>query len=142
MGSILLACSHNFGQGIRTELLAGCVGDGAASEFFGWLDRMDLPAPELVLEEPKKYYKKPKQDQEHRTHAILGAAIAIAQATPSAEMWTKAWLLLAHAGQWNADVAISFAPILVDMDMEAGGDWSTPKEAHPFLRRMGKSMEM
>lgn len=141
MGSRLLACAHNQAPQTRMELLAGCVGDGAAQEFLGWLDRLDLPAPEKVLDEPKKYYKKPKKDEEHKSHAILGAAISVAQRDPGQQSWAKGWHLLAHAGQWNADIAVSFIPVLIDMCPE-GEDWPIPKAAHPFMQRMGRSMEM
>lgn len=141
MASRLLACAHNQDAGTRRELLAGCVGDGPANEFLGWLDRLDLPAPEKVLADPKKYYRKPKKDEEHRTHAVLAAAISIAQREPGKEMYGKGWALLSYAGDWNPDIAVSFVPLLIDM-MPENQDWPIPKEAHPFMRRMGKSMEM
>jgi hypothetical protein len=140
MGSRLLACGHTSDPGTKMELLAGCVGDGAAIEFMNWLERLDLPSPEKVWKLPKKYYVKPKKDEEYKMHAILGAALSIGQRTPGAESWTKGWELLAHAAQWNPDVAASYVPLLVVMRGK-GKDWPVPSVAHGFMQKMGKSME-
>jgi hypothetical protein len=72
---------------IRMELLTGCVGDGAAIEFASWLANMDLPDPRECRKDPKKYYRKPKQDEEHRVHAILSAVLATVREDKTVPMW-------------------------------------------------------
>jgi len=141
MGARLLACSYGMGQGVRSELLSGCIGEGMAMEYFGWLDRLDLPAPEKVWEDPQRYYTKPKKDEEYKIHAILSAALSIGQRSPGYESWVKSWELLAHAGQWNPDIAASFVSIVVDL-MPENTEWKVPSAAKTFLKRMGKSMEI
>jgi len=125
------------------ELLSGMVGDGPAGEFFAWVYRMDLPDPKLVLENPAKYIKKPKLDEEHRTYAIVAAALSLVQQETTQQKWDKGWKLLAHIGQWSPDVAVGFVPDMVKLRGNGDGKaWMPPKEVAPFMAKMGKAMEV
>lgn len=141
MGSRLLACANHQPAAVKAELLSGCVGDGQAVEYFGWLDRLDLPDARETLLNPGKYYRKPKADEEHRAYAILSAAISVAQQESGREMYGLGWELLAHAARWNPDVVMSFVPALIDMRPK-NKKWPIPKAAHDFMKKMGKSMDM
>jgi hypothetical protein len=143
-GAILLACGQSVSKLVQLELLSGMVGEGPAAEFFFWLDKMDLPAPELVLENPQKHFKKPKADEEHRTHAIVAAALALAQHKASKQMWDKSWTLLAHVAQWSPDVAVGFTGSMARLrnEKQKNSEWKVPDVARPFLKKMGKAMEI
>lgn len=143
-GAILLACGASQSKATQIELLSGMVGDGPAGEFFAWLSKMDLPDPKAVLENPKKHIKEPKADEEHRTYAIVSAALALVEADVSQQKWNKAWTLLAHIGQWSPDVAVGFVSDMARMRNQdgKGKGWMPPKEVAPFMKKMGKAMEV
>ena len=142
-GAVLLACAHSQKMSTQMELLSGMVGDGPAGEFFAWVSRMDLPDPKLVLENPAKYIKKPKLDEEHRTYAIVAAALSLVQQETTQQKWDKGWKLLAHIGQWSPDVAVGFVPDMVKLRGNGDGKpWMPPKEVAPFMAKMGKAMEV
>lgn len=90
----LAACeSVNVDEQVETMLLAGAVGEGTALEYLGWQRSLDLPDPEDLLKDPKKFDLMDRQD---KTFAVLNGVVAAAVSDLTAERWTNAWKILHH----------------------------------------------
>jgi hypothetical protein len=86
-----------------TELLvAGCVGEGAASEFLTWLDDLDLGDPRDALAAPDTT---PLPERADRLLALLGAVVHTAGDAGDAATWHAAWRILERASESTPDVA-------------------------------------
>lgn len=76
--ALLLAAASSCGFETKSEvariLLAGCVGEAAATEFFSWLNDLDLRDPEEYLREPKTTPLPTRQDQIMATLDSVAAA--------------------------------------------------------------------
>lgn len=126
MAARLLAAAQaaEAGQEVEAELLAGCVGQGAALEFLGWRRSLDLPDPEELLRDPASYRHPARGDQ---AFAVLAAVAAAVVARPSRERWVAAWEIIAQAVRAGGpDVAAVAARSLVTVRRP---DWPVPVEA-------------
>jgi len=105
MLSLVLAASRSVNADTEAEiaLLAGCVGEGPASEFLVWERNLDLPNPEELLAKPSSF-KVPKRGDQ--TFAILSAVVAAAKGKLTKSRWLKAWEILGMAAtEGHADIA-------------------------------------
>lgn len=129
--SFLLAAVRAAGATDEVEhvLLKGCVGEGAAIAFLTWCNELDLPDPEVILANPKKF-KLPKRGDKAFTVLTSVVAAVCGQLTP--ERWTAGWDVLAAAAQQNAvDIASLAAKQLA---LKARSEFLLPNEQiKPFL---------
>jgi hypothetical protein len=140
MSARLLAASEGTANDLtQMELVSGCVGEGAASEFVQWIVSLDLPTPEQVLEDPKRYYREPKPDEEHRVFAILSSACTFVNENPQVARWDQLWQLLIHAGKWSPDVVFAHVNEIGNRIMPKIKDGTprVPEAGKNILREMG-----
>lgn len=126
---ILAAAAEASGAGkeVRSLLVAGVVGTGAAIEFLRFADTMELPDPELLLADPSWLDTTRRVDLLLASLAAVTTAVA-ARATQS--RWEAAWEVLAAAcAAGQADVAAVAATGLLELRQP---DWPAPAAAAAF----------
>jgi hypothetical protein len=124
---LLTACdAAQASSGVRSALVTGSVGDGAAVEFLSWLIEMDLPDPEAVLADPESFVLPERGD---RAYAVLTAVASAVGAAPTPERWRAGWRVLARAGERAPDVAAMAARMLAAC---RPGDTPAPPEVAMF----------
>lgn len=111
MAARLWAASGAAGIGAdaRFELVAGCVGEGAASELLGFLNQMDLPDPESLLQDPRSFKLPERAD---RALAVLSGVAAAVAEFPTKQRWEAGWAIVAAAAATAPDVAATAARAL------------------------------
>jgi hypothetical protein len=93
-----------------TILLGGAVGTGAALEFLSWRRQLDLPDPEELLKDPRKFKVYERMD---KTFAVLNSVVAATTGKMTKDRWVAAWDILsicAKAG--HVDIAAAAARAL------------------------------
>tara|TARA_R110000744_G_scaffold271950_1_gene384984 strand:+ start:24544 stop:25698 length:1155 start_codon:yes stop_codon:yes gene_type:complete len=96
---------------LRNELIRGCIGT-AGMELLAYVDNLDLPDPEELLENPKSF-KYPEEGD--KQYAILGSVVAAANRNLTPKRWTAAWDILEIACKaGGADVAAGSARTMVN----------------------------
>ena len=106
-----LAVADTAGAGDTVGVLvaAALVGEGAAAEFFAYLDNPDLPDPEALLADPDSFADLERTDQQL---AALDAVAATATEDP--RRWGSAFkVCIAAANAGHSDIAASTAMRLV-----------------------------
>jgi hypothetical protein len=117
------------------ELLIGCVGRGAATEFLTWEQNLDLQDPEMLLADPKKF-KVP--DRGDKVFAVLSAVVTAARGDLSEPRWTAAWNVLGQAAKaGKADIAAIPARNLVKARTDKLPIPQDVKEFLPVLNAAG-----
>lgn len=115
------------GKEVRSALVSGLVGAGAAIEFLRFADTVDLPDPEQLLAEPTSL------DTEVRVDLLLAALAGVSGAVAgdcTLERWDAAWEVLAVAcAAGRADVAALSAVGLLELRRPA---WPAPAAAAAF----------
>jgi MoxR-like ATPase len=129
MAARLYAVSEDFDApgAVRTALIAGSVGPGAAIEFLTWVGEMDLQDPEEALSDPDTFELPTRGD---RAYAALSAIAAAIAANPTPERWVTGWKLLGRAGAQSPDIAAQAARILARC---RPGGTPLPEEIKIFL---------
>lgn len=103
-------------KGIGHTLVAGCVGDGAATEFSKWRENLDLPDPREMLDKCLAYLKTKKgkfsykhPDRPDKVIALLSGVnhCAITDGTP--DSWMAAMYITEQACDYELDVALACA---------------------------------
>jgi len=91
--SKLLGACNSVGSSeeLSVALIAGCVGNGAAHEFWTWQKSLDLPQPEEVLKDPKGW---DFPDRDDKVFAVISSTVAYACSKMSPKMWEKAWAVI------------------------------------------------
>jgi MoxR-like ATPase len=132
---LLAACeAARASESARAALIEGAVGDGAALEFLAWLEHLDLPDPEAVLDDPDAFELPERSD---RAFAVLSAVAAVAVADGGVERWNQAWRVVARAADQAPDVATMVARTLA-RDRPAGAEIPDAlMELAPVLRAAG-----
>ncbi len=113
MAATLQAASDGAGanEAIRTELIAGCVGEGAALEYIQWLKAQDLPDPETLLANPGAFRLPERGD---RSYAILASVVAAVSNRNTIPRWTAACDILGVAAKMGVmDIAATAAKSLM-----------------------------
>lgn len=103
-------------RAIRTDdalpLVAGLVGDAAATQLLAWARELDLPDPEQVLRDPKGAAVPTRGD------TLAAALDAVALAVPNAQKqalvsrMNAAWVYFARASANRLDIALPAAGLL------------------------------
>lgn len=100
---LAVADSAYVSKEVRTALLVGLVGDGAAAEFLAFSKGSDLPDPENLIARPTRYQRPDRDDQ---VHAIVGAVVDAVVARPTPRRWERGVEVLVRvAEQGNLDIA-------------------------------------
>ena len=106
MAMKLLATSWSVSapKGVVATLLAGAVGDAAASELISYLNALDLPDPEQVLADPEGFVLPERADV---AYAVGGSVLLAVENHPTAERWAAYGKLLARlASTGRADISV------------------------------------
>ena len=129
MLSKLLAAAQTIDASPETirNLVFGCVGEGAGIEFLEWLQDLDLPDPEIALQDPDGVVFPERGD---RLYAALSAVAGAVAADPTPERWLAGWRVLAVATAQAPDVGAMAARVLAQIRPEGV---SAPTEAAAFL---------
>lgn len=103
------ADSVNAETDVRNGLVSGCIGP-AAIEFFEWIDALNIPDPEELLEDPSLLTFGDRGDLVYVALASVANAVVT---KPSPQRWCKAWKVLGYAvNKGVPDVAAFAAEIL------------------------------
>lgn len=102
----LLAASESIDadEGVMAQLVHGCVGQGAATQFLTWLSRQDLPDPEAVLANPSSL-KLPKRGD--LALAIVSSVITRVERKPSPDRWEAARDVIGVVYSQAAEIAVA-----------------------------------
>ncbi|MBV9716851.1 MAG: AAA family ATPase [Solirubrobacterales bacterium] len=132
----LLAASDaaHASEAARAALVEGAVGDGAALEFLAWLEHLDLPDPETVLDDPDGFVLPERSD---RAFAVLTAVASVAVADGGSERWQQAWRVVARAAEGAPDVATLVARTLAGHRPAGAEVPDALLELAPVLRASG-----
>ncbi|HTJ36649.1 MAG TPA: MoxR family ATPase [Dactylosporangium sp.] len=93
---IAFATAAGASRDALSMLVRGTVGDGPGLELLAALDRMDLPDPEALLENPAAAVLPERGDMRQ---AALDAVVAAVRQRPTRQRWDAAWSLLAGAAE-------------------------------------------
>ncbi|GAA4258730.1 AAA family ATPase [Dactylosporangium darangshiense] len=93
---IAFATAAGASRDALSMLVRGTVGDGPGLELLAALDRMDLPDPEDLLENPAAAVLPERGDMRQ---AALDAVVAAVRQRPTRQRWDAAWSLLARAAE-------------------------------------------
>lgn len=103
--TLLAACeSVDGGDAVASQLVHGCVGQAAATQFLAWLSKQDLPDPESLLAAPGTL-KLPKRGD--LALAILGSVIACVERRNSPDRWEAARVVLGVAFTQAQEMAVA-----------------------------------
>jgi MoxR-like ATPase len=98
------------------ELVQGCVGDAAALEFLNWKRKLDLPDPEELLKNPKKFKLPKSGDQQF---AVLSSVGFATMGRPTKDRIEACWDILNMALEAGAaDIASASARSLAGWHMK------------------------
>ncbi|MEU7025166.1 MoxR family ATPase [Streptomyces sp. NPDC046275] len=118
---IAFATAAGAGRDVLAQLVRGTVGDGPGLELLAWMDRMDLPDPELLLADPAGAELPERGD---RRQAALEGVVAAVNARPEKARWDAAWELLVRAAETGApDLVVVPATTLAGLRRE---EWEVP----------------
>ena len=82
---------------VRFILIAGCIGDVAATEFLAWSTALDLPDPKDILRHPEKLKEHLSLQRPDRTFVILAAVVDAAIDIKKDAAWQAGIKVLAAA---------------------------------------------
>lgn len=104
------ALSIGAGSEVIGQLVKGCVGEAACIEFLTWVEKLDLPNPEDLLNDPKLYEASQRGDI---AFAILSSVVAAVVRNNSPKRWLQAWDVLDRQIDVAADIAAAAGSQLV-----------------------------
>jgi hypothetical protein len=135
LASRLLAAIEAVSPGNRTlqaAALAGLVGDQALP-FLEYRETLDLPDPEDVLRDPRRFVLPDRTDRAYAAcYSLVGAVLN--NKTP--ERWEAAMIALGVASRRNADIPTAAARTLCDHRNRPDGVFRLPEECRPFYELM------
>lgn len=105
MTAKVCAAVRSFGgdSDVESLLVAGCVGEGLGLEFLHWRQNLDLPDPEVLLADPKKFKLPTRGDLQF---TVLASVAAAALSNLTKARWHAAWEIFHLAANQGAkDVA-------------------------------------
>jgi hypothetical protein len=123
MASRLLAASRSLGNkdtsSLSIELLSGCIGEGVTRELVAYVADKDLPNPEDLIKDPKKFKPSNRGDV---NFAIFNSVVAAVLANNTVERWKNGLRVLAIGCDHGcADISTTIANILVERDNHPKG---------------------
>ncbi|WP_370414253.1 AAA family ATPase [Streptomyces fradiae] len=118
---IAFATAAGATRDVLAQLVRGTVGDGPGLELLAWIDRMDLPDPEVLLADPAGAELPERGD---RRQAALEGVVAAVNARPDRARWDAAWELLVRAAETGPpDLVVVPATTLAALRRE---EWEVP----------------
>ncbi|MFJ9243271.1 AAA family ATPase [Streptomyces sp. NPDC101776] len=121
MSLIAFATAAGSSREVLSLLVRGTVGDGPGLELLAWVDRMDLPDPELFLADPTAGELPARGDLRQ---AVLDGVVAAVRNRPERARWDAAWALLVRALETGApDLVVVPATTLAALRRD---DWDVP----------------
>lgn len=132
-----VATASSVNDDVKMTLVTGAVGEGAATEFYGWLKAQDLPDPEDLLKNPTSFTLPDRSD---KTFTVLSSVVAAVKQDMTPDRYVAAWEILSRAGEQGAvDVA---APSVKSLAKAAKGQvmpniGSYVKKFIPILKEAG-----
>jgi len=118
---IAFATAANTGAEVLSMLVRGVVGDGPGLELMASLDRLDLPDPETLLENPASAVLPERGDLRQ---AVLDGVVAAVRKRPERARWDAAWQVLVLALQTGPpDLVVVPASTLASLRRD---DWEVP----------------
>lgn len=98
---------------VRSLLIAGCVGPGAAAEFCSFVDNLDLPDPRTLLASPTTIRGHLDQRRPDRVMLVLHGVVDTVVRADDAHIWSTSWEIaeIAAAAGFADLVAWTFRPI-------------------------------
>jgi hypothetical protein len=112
--------------------LAGLVGDQALP-FLEYRDTLNLPDPEDILKDPRRFVLPDRVDRAYAVcYSLVGAVLN--QKTP--QRWEAAMIALGVACRKNADIPAVAARTLCDKRNRPEGLMKLPEECRPFYELM------
>nr|WSX82024.1 AAA family ATPase [Streptomyces sp. NBC_00899] len=118
---VAFATAAGSSREVLSLLVRGTVGDGPGLELLAWLDRMDLPDPEVLLADPAGAELPERGDLRQ---AVLDGVVAAVRERPERSRWDAAWALLVRALETGApDLVVVPATTLASLRRD---DWDVP----------------
>jgi len=100
---------------VRFILIAGCIGEAAATEFLAWSTALDLPDPKDILRHPEKLKEHLSLQRPDRTFVILAAVVDAAIFIKKDAAWQAGIKVLAAAvDEGYGDIVAFLGRKLVD----------------------------
>jgi MoxR-like ATPase len=99
-------------QAAKTELVCGCVGQGAGLEFVSWADKLDLPDPDEILARPTDWSIPERGD---KLHAVMASVVAAVQSNATKDRFLAAWRAAGYAAQDQKEIAAVAVKGLADI---------------------------
>lgn len=95
-------------EDVRFLLVAGCIGDGVASEFLTWTSALDLPDSKDILRHPEKLKEHLSLQRPDRTFVILSSIIDVAISIDKPAAWRAGIEVLAVAADEGFGDLVAF----------------------------------
>ena len=91
-GVYMMALCEGAGEmDLLDKALAGCVGEDVATEYFTWVNNLDIPDPEAVLADPSGFVMPPRGDQ---VYVLAISVIEAVKRKTTRDRWNAAWGIL------------------------------------------------
>jgi hypothetical protein len=117
---------------LQAQALSGLIGDEALP-FLEYREALNLPDPEDVLKEPRKFVLPERVDRAYAAcYSLVGAVIN--NQTP--QRWESAMIALGVAATRNADIPAAAARTLCAKANRPEGQLRMPAECRPFYELM------
>lgn len=111
----------------------GLVGEGAALEFLGWLEELDLPDPGQVL-----FGKAKLPTRNDQLHAVISSVVAYIASQPQQQTWEAGWQFARRLAQTHRDLAFLVVRSLKKIGDERNYEqWQYLEEFLPLLEAAG-----
>ncbi|MFI9813908.1 AAA family ATPase [Saccharothrix variisporea] len=118
---VAFATAAGVSREVLSMLVRGVVGDGPGLELLAWLDRMDLPDPEVLLADPAAAVLPERGDLRQ---TVLDGVVEAVRRRPERSRWDAAWALLVLALDTGApDLVVVPAATLAVLRRD---DWEVP----------------
>ncbi|MFI5909161.1 AAA family ATPase [Dactylosporangium sp. NPDC051541] len=118
---VAFATAAGTSRDVLSMLVRGAVGDGPGLELLASLDRMDLPDPEDLLQNPASAVLPDRGDLRQ---AVLDGVVEAVRRRPDRQRWDAAWAVLARAVETGPpDLVVVPATTLA---AQREDDWELP----------------
>lgn len=116
-------------ESVRSQLIIGCIGDGAGFEFVEFIRNQDLPDPEFILADPERSELPSRPD---KLYVLLTAVVAAVTSQLTPERFRAAWTVLGRAANQEA-VDIAAVPALELARHQPPGPFAELGAIRPFV---------
>lgn len=120
---------------VKLELLGGCVGEGIAGEYFYWMEHLDLPDPEDMIEDFVKNGEEAKYehpDRPDKTIAMIAGINARLTQNPTKERFYAVTTIYTKVAEHAIDIALSSVQPIINMRLKIKG-----AQIHPGIMNWG-----